>query len=111
MRNTFVVLVLALLLLPAAAFTHGGKTHLMGTVAAADAKRIAVNDDSGRSVSIRLTPDTLYYNGNGRGSGDDIADGRRVMVDAFGMPGDFSALEIRIEVEPQADNPSSEHRN
>ena len=97
-RIAFVVLTIALAV-PAAVHAHGGKTHVMGVVEKVEGRNLTVKDTNGRSVRMKLTRDTRYFVGRLKASRDDLTVGRRVVVDVFGMSGDYSALEINLGVE------------
>lgn len=80
-------------------FAHRGSTHVVGTVTAIDAKRVAVEDDSGKDSLGRLTRDTVIrgYGSGGRAAWTDIKVGDRVFIEMFGMPGgQQTATEIRL---------------
>ncbi len=91
-----VVFALLVLLYGAPVFAHGGKTHIMGTVAALDAEHVVVKDRDGKSVSVSVTKDTTYEKGEAPATAADLKVGERVVVDVTGKEGEFTAAEIRF---------------
>jgi len=88
------------LLSSAPAFAHGGKTHVMGTVAALNADHVVVKNRDAQSSSIRVTKDTTYQKGEESATATDLKIGERVVVEVTGKEGDFTATEIRLGASP-----------
>ena len=82
---------LTLLALVSTAYAHGGKTHVVGHVSEVDSRNFAVEDTSGKTVSIRTTTDTRYFVGKLKATSEQLRVGRRIAVDVFGQKGDYSA--------------------
>lgn len=78
---------------------HGGKTHVMGTVAAVDATHLTVQTREGKSVSIRLNDETKYRNGDAPAKSGDVKVGNRVVVDLTGSDDNPEAGEVRFSSE------------
>lgn len=103
MRTRIAALSLAAALAaPALALAHGGHGHLLGTVAARDASRLTVQERDGKSVAVRVTPETRYFVGKKVASGAEATVGRRVLVDTEGKTGDLQAVEVRLGKAPAA---------
>ncbi len=93
------------LLCAASALAHGDNTDIMGTVTTVNAEQVIVKDREGKSVTVRLTKDTTYRKGDAPAAAADLKVGDRVVVEAAGKAGAYSAEEIRFS--PSA--PPSEH--
>lgn len=97
MRKTLApVLSILALLVSATVFGHGGHEHTMGTVAAVDAKHLEVKRPDGKTVSIRVTPDTKYVKGKAAMTFADVVVGTRVMVESKRDKGQLVAHEVQI---------------
>jgi MOSC domain-containing protein YiiM len=81
----------------------------MGTVATLDAATVVVKDRDGKSVSIHVTKDTKYEKGGVTAAAADLKVGERVMVEATGKEGDFTAAEIHFGSIPH-DGDHHEHQ-
>ncbi|MGE5232855.1 MAG: hypothetical protein ACM3OB_02000 [Acidobacteriota bacterium] len=80
------------LLLSAAALAHGAG-HVMGTIAAFDAKHLEVVTQDGKTQAIALTEATKYFVGDRPGSAADLAKGLRVVVH---LAMDKTAMEVHL---------------
>lgn len=89
-------LLLLSILLGQAALAHEGHTHVMGTVAHADAQNLVVTDREGKAVAISLTKDTKYERAGSTADASALTPGLRVVVDVAGPPQDLTATEIRL---------------
>lgn len=78
------------------ALAHGGNTDIMGTVTSLSAEQVMVKDGEAKSVTIRVTKDTKYRKGNAPAAAADLKVGDRVVVEAAGKVGAYSAVEIRF---------------
>lgn len=106
--------VLLALLWVTSAFAHEGKTHVMGTVSSIDAKQIVVTDRDGKTVSIAVTNDTKYEQGETPATASALKAGTRVVVDVAGKPESLTATEIHIapvggEADHMHDGPKDDH--
>ena len=88
--------VLVSLVCATAVLAHEGKIHVMGTISAVDAQRVVVTDREGKTVSITLTNDTKYEQGDAAAAASALKVGARVVIDVTGKPESFTATEIRI---------------
>lgn len=75
---------------------HEGKTHVMGTVSTLDAQHVVVTDRDGKTVSIALTKDTTYDQGDAPAAASALKVGARVVIDVTGKPESLTATEVRI---------------
>lgn len=75
---------------------HEGKAHVMGTVRAIDAARMTVQTREGQSVSIRLSGETKYLNGDAPARSGDVGVGSRVVVDVAGSAENPEATQVRF---------------
>lgn len=87
---------LLLILVSNSLLAHGGKTHIMGTVTAVDARHVEVKTKEGKTVSILLNNDTKYHQGTAAAAFSDIQVGQRVVVDATGKGDTMTASEIHL---------------
>jgi hypothetical protein len=87
---------LLLILVSNSLLAHGGKTHVMGTLTALDARHIEVKTKEGKTVSILLSKDTKYQKGNSTAAFSDIQIGQRVFVEATGKGDKMTASEIHL---------------
>jgi|SRR5581483_5195987 len=84
-----------MLIIPVLAFAHGGREHVLGTVASIDEHTIVVRTKSG-DVSVPLAAATRYFHGSGTkhpARADEVRDGMRVVVH-YGADG--RAAEVHI---------------
>lgn len=75
---------------------HGDKTHVMGTVTALEDGRMGLHTREGKSVSVRVTSDTKYRNGDAPAVSTDLKVGNRVMVDLDGPGENPAATDVRF---------------
>src|SRR2546426_11730491 len=75
---------------------HGGKTHVMGTVAEIDASHVVVKTQEGKSVTILLDKETKFRKGKANANAADLKVGDRVVVDVTGEGDKQQAAEIRL---------------
>lgn len=95
MKIRVTVLAAVMLIVPALAFAHGGRKHVMGTVASMRPDTITVKTKTS-TVSIPLSSATRYYHGSGTKNparADEVRDGMRVVVH-YGADG--RAAEVHI---------------
>ena len=81
MRKIITTSLLALMLLVAGAYAHGGLTHVLGTITAVEGNHLTIKTTAGKSVSVMLNGDTKYSKENGTASAADLKIGARVMAD------------------------------
>lgn len=106
----------ALVAAAAPVLAHGGKTHVMGTIKAMDAAHLTVQTREGKSVSVRLSGETKYWNGDAPAKNSDLKVGGRVVVDVSGSAENQEAIEVRFssiaEKHEKADHPAGhDHQN
>jgi hypothetical protein len=94
-RSTIVSLVVTLIS-ASAAFAHGDKTHIMGTVSTLDAGYLVVKDREGKPISIRLSKETKYQTGDAPAAAGDLKVGDRVVVDVGDKGDSLIATEVRF---------------
>lgn len=68
----------------------------MGTVSTLDAQHAVVTDREGKTISIALTKDTKYEQGDAPAAASALKVGVRVVIDVTGKPESRAATEIRI---------------
>ena len=101
MRRVWYLLLASLpLLLPAVAAAHGGG-HAMGTIAAFDQDHVELTTQAGKTLSVKLGKNTLYFRGTEPASAADLAVGLRCTIH---LAADKSAAEVHL---PAAPKPSS----
>jgi hypothetical protein len=98
---------LLLILVSDSSLAHGGKTHIMGTLTAVDARHIEVKTKDGKTVSILLNKDTKYHRENAVAVFSDIQVGQRVVVDVTGKGDKMSASEIQLAPAKQVKGPEA----
>lgn len=87
-KNLFLVVLLALLPLVLigakgcenAAPPPGASGHIAGTITAFDKDHLDLKADNGKTVSVKLGPETRYVVGDDKATAADLAIGRRCMV-------------------------------
>ena len=79
-----------------AVVAHEGKEHVMGTISALDGQHLVVTDREGKPVSINLTKDTKYKQGDAPAAVSALMVGARVVVEVTGKPESFVASEVRF---------------
>jgi len=93
-RHSLVALVL-MALIAVSAFAHEGIFHVLGTVTASSSDQLVVQTKDGKSVSIRLTPDTRYR-AIGATASSTPSVGDRVVVEVMGNSNGMTASEVRF---------------
>jgi preprotein translocase subunit YajC len=104
------ILCLPLILLSNNLLAHGGKTHIMGTVMAVDARHVEVKTKEGKTVSILLGKDTKYQKGDLAAAFSDIQVGQRVFVEATGKVDKMTASEIHLAPAKQVKEQAAKKR-
>lgn len=66
MRLRFFAFGLACVVIAGAAFAHGNKKHVLGTLEKINATWVIVKQRDGKSVEVKLTPDTTYLERSGK---------------------------------------------
>ena len=95
MRKTTILLTLAFTFTffsASLALAHG-HGHLMGTVAAVTADRLEVKTKDGKAVSVPLTAETKYFQGDKQAARSDVRVGGRVVVH---LAAGGAAAEVRL---------------
>ena len=100
-----VSLSLLLILVSNSLLAHGGMTHIMGTVTAIDTRHVELKTKEGKTVSVLLTKDTKYLQGNAAAALPDIKVGQRVVVEATGKGDKMTASEIHLAPAKQMTKP------
>ena len=96
MKARFAISLLLLIRSASVVLAHEGKSHVMGTVSAIDAERIVVTDRDGKTVSMALTNETKYAQGETPAAASAVKVGTRIVVDVTGTTESLTATEIRI---------------
>jgi Domain of unknown function (DUF5666) len=98
---------IALLILPATAFAHGGGEHVMGTVKAVDAGSLTVETMDKKEVKVILGDKTRFEKDGVPASAKDLTVGARVVVHtAKGTEaGDLFAVVVKFGDRSKADPP------
>jgi uncharacterized protein YabE (DUF348 family) len=89
----------AMLLVPASIFAHGGHAHVLGTVASISASTIVVTTSAG-TKRVGLAEATKYYRSTDEShpaTAADVKPGMRVVVH---LGGDGKAAEVHIPAAP-----------
>jgi hypothetical protein len=101
----FALLTVAWLIVTASAFAHGNTQHVLGTVAAIDAKHIEVKTNKGTTVSVGLTKQTRYIEKGNPKSILPPSIGDRVVIEAIREEKDskgLTATEVHYSANKQA---------
>jgi hypothetical protein len=93
---------LAVMILSAPLFAHGGFTHVMGTVTAMDATHVEVKTRAGKTVSVKLTEATKFTRSGAAAAAADMKVGERVAVEAKGHADALEAAEVKLGVMEKA---------
>jgi hypothetical protein len=88
---------LLLMLTPGIAAAHTGG-HAMGTISAFDRDHIELTTQDGKTISVKLAPDTKYYRGDEPASAADLVVGLRCMIH---LSADKSAAEVHLPAAPK----------
>lgn len=100
MRKQILTVVGLTLVLAVAAFAHGDKKHVIGTLEKVNADSVVVRTSAGKSVDVKLTSSTIYVSGAGEQGKpaklSDLAVGDRVVIHATPAGDSLSADEIKF---------------
>jgi hypothetical protein len=109
MKVRFAAFLLSLVMVGSAAFAHGDKKHVRGTVEKITADSVFVKTADGKSVEVKLVSSTLYVlhvvNQSGTPSNatadkpaklSDLAVGDRVLIHATPKGDTLEAAEVRF---------------
>lgn len=100
MRKQIFMLVGLALVFAVAAFAHGNKKHVLGTVEKINGDSMVVKTSAGKSVEVKLTSGTVYIAGAGEQGKpaklSDLAVGDRVVIHATPTGETLSADEVRF---------------
>lgn len=80
MNRAKIAISMLALLLPLAAFAHGGGPHVMGTVKSLDDKSITVTTKTGEDTTFALDEKTRFEKSGAQAAAKDLAVGERVVV-------------------------------
>lgn len=78
------------------AFSHGGGSHVMGTVTAKTDQQLTIKTREGQTVSIQVNKGTIYREGMRTATGSDVKVGERIVVEVTKAGDTFTATEIRF---------------
>jgi hypothetical protein len=107
MTHRLGLLLAVIALLASAAFAHGDKKHVMGTLEKINADSVIVKQVDGTSVEVKLVAGTMYVTRDGKAAKpSDLAVGDRVVIHATPTGDTLSADEVKFSV-PGAVAPSS----
>ncbi len=99
-KRTFSILLLIHTLLlggfSAVAWSHGGATHVLGTVTEVTQEQIIVQTKKKKIVTVTLTPTTQYKPVGKNTTGATPHVGDRVVIEATKKSGNLSAMVIRF---------------
>jgi hypothetical protein len=97
-----VAAVLFVLMFAVAAFAHGDKVHVMGTLEKVGADSVSVKTADGKSVEVKLAATTVYIFRDGKtkegtpAKVTDLAVGQRVIIHATPKGKDLIADEVKF---------------
>jgi hypothetical protein len=101
----FVAVFTLAVLMAFAAFGHGNKKHVMGTVERIGSTSVIVKTTQGKSVEVKLVPSTAYILRTGSEDKSaklsDLAVGDKVVIHATPSGDALSADEIKFSRSPQ----------
>ncbi len=80
----------------AAAFAHGDKKHILGTVTKVDSTRIVVETRDHKTVEVAIVPGTTFRKDGKEAKLADISLGDRVSIHARPKAATLEAAEIQI---------------
>jgi len=101
----FALLTVAWLMVTASTFAHGNTQHVLGTVAAIDAKHIEVKTNKGTTVSVGLTKQTRFKEKSSPKSALPPSIGDRVVIEVMRDEKDSKVL-MATEVHYSANKPA-----
>ena len=100
MQKQFVTFVGLALVFAVAAFAHGNKKHVMGTVEKVNPDSVVVKTSAGKSVEVKLTSSTMYISAAGGQEKPakfaELAVGDRVVIHATPTGETLSADEVKF---------------
>ncbi len=82
--------------LTAAAWAHGGMTHVMGVVKAISPTAISVETAGHKTIEVMLVKSTVYEHEGKAAAATDIQVGDRVVIHAMPVKGKLQAHEVRF---------------
>jgi len=94
--------IVTVLMIAAAAFAHGDKVHVMGTLEKVNADSISLKTADGKSVEVKLAATTVYLFRDGKTKDGtlakvtDLAVGQRVIIHATPKGKDLIADEVKF---------------
>jgi hypothetical protein len=107
MKVRFVALLFSLAIVLGAAFAHGDKKHVIGTVEKVSADSVTVKTADGNSVEVKLVATTTYIersaNVDKPAKLSDLAVGDRVVIHATPKGDTLEAAEVRFSAPAPAD--------
>jgi Domain of unknown function (DUF5666) len=100
MRVRFTAILILCTILGGAAFAHGDKKHIMGTLEKISASSVTVKTRDGKSVDVKLTADTTYLEHKGKADNparfSDLTVGDMVVIHASPKGETLEADEIKF---------------
>ncbi|MBS1839619.1 MAG: hypothetical protein JSS69_14670 [Acidobacteria bacterium] len=97
-----VTAILLTLIFAAAAYAHGDKVHVMGTLAKVSADAVSVKTADGKMVDVKLASTTIYILRDGKSKDGvaakfaDLAVGQKVIIHATPKGMDLIANEVKF---------------
>ena len=113
MKIHWISILLLLALAAGAVFAHGGKVHVVGTVEKTNSDSLVVKTKEGKSVEVRLTASTVYFERNQNQDKPakltDLAAGDFVVIHAVSKDTGLEAGQVRFSrpVAPKAAAPAT----
>ena len=106
MRIYALVVVTMIALSGATALAHGDKKHVIGTVEKVNADSVVVKTATGKSVEVKLLPNTIFIYRDGNddkpGKQGELAVGNRVVIHATPRGETLEANEVRFSAPTSA---------
>ena len=90
---------LAVLLLAAGAFAHGGATHVMGTVVKLSSNTIEVRTTKGETKQVMFDDKTMFTKAGAKIQASELKEGDRVVIEAHeskSMKGMLKAISVKV---------------
>jgi hypothetical protein len=110
MKSRLLASFISLAILAGAAFAHGDKKHVLGTLEKVNGDSIVVKQRDGKSVEVKLAPSTVYLHRDGNADkpakASDLVVGYLVVIHATPKDGGLEADEVKFSV-PGAANPAN----
>ena len=113
MKRQFSALLLSFVFLCAAAFAHGDKIHVLGTIEKVNSSSVTVKTREGKSVEVKLVDSTVYLSRLGAtdkpATVSDLAVGKNVVIHATPRGDALEANEVKLSAAgtPGAPKPKS----